>query len=293
MTEPSIVNATVRRWQLTETLRQLREEAGLTIEQVVARLRDEGVGSWSRSKLSRIETRGQGVRVREVEHLLDLYGTTDPDARAHLLDLASTANERGYWRSIRGDVPPDFRGYLDVEASLVALRQVATMVVPGLLQTTDYCRALIVGSTPGLVGDIVERRVLARVARQQVLARHDPLSYHAIVDEAVLERPFGGAATMRRQLRHLLDLAESDHVTLQILPKAAGASPALRGPFSLLSLPDPIPDFGYVEGYADATYIEDRDAVRECTILWGVLTERALPPAASVDRMEQAEAAFR
>lgn len=282
-----VVNATVRRWQLTETLRQLRERAGLTIEQAVERLRT-GPGAWSRSKLGRIETRVQGVRVREVEQLLDLYNVADASLRVWLLDLAATAHERGYWRAIRKDLPEDFRDFLSVEAALVALRQFETMVVPGLLQVADFTRALINGASPGLAADVVERRVMARMARQQVLTRPKPLEYHVIIDEAILERPVGTPVIMRNQLRHLIDETARDHITLQVLPKSAGASPAMDGPFSVLSLPEPIPDFGYAEGGGGSSvYIEDRELVRMCTVKWGILTERALSQADSVDMIKE------
>ncbi|MGH3873188.1 MAG: helix-turn-helix domain-containing protein [Pseudonocardiaceae bacterium] len=257
-------NATVRRWQLTETLRQLRERTGLTIEQAVERL-CTGPGAWSRSKLGRIETRAQGVKVREVEQLLDLYHVTDASLRAWLLDLAATVHERGYWRVIRKDLPADFPDFLSVEAALVALRQFETMVVPGLLQVADFARALINGASPGLAADVVERRVLARMARQQVLTRVPPLEYHVIIDEAIPQRPVGVGLIMHNQLRRFIDEAARDHITLQALPKSAGASPAMDGPFSVLSLPEPIPDFGYAEVGGPSVYIEDRELVRMCT----------------------------
>ncbi|MGH3929017.1 MAG: helix-turn-helix domain-containing protein [Pseudonocardiaceae bacterium] len=286
-----VVNATVRRWQLTETLRQLRERAGLTIEAAAERLRAQA-GKWSRSKLGRIETREQGVKTHEVDQLLDLYQVTDEGLRTWLLGLAATAYERGYWQAIRKDLPEDFHGFLNVEAALVALRQVETMLIPGLLQTPDFARALITDGRPGLPPDVLERRVLARMARQQVLTRANPLEYHVIIEEAILERPVGTPKIMRNQLRRLIDDAAADHVTLQVLPKAAGASPALKGPFSVLTLPEPIPDFGYAECPGGAVYIEDRDRVRTCLLTWGVLTERALSQADSVDLITKAVKAY-
>ncbi len=286
-----MVNATVRRWQLTETLRQLREQAGLTIEQAVRWLRT-GPGAWSRSKLGRIETREQGVKVQEVEQLLDLYNVTDDSVRVWLLELAATAPERGYWLAIRKDLPEDFHEFLSVEAALVGLRQFETMLIPGLLQTADFTRALINGARPGLATDVVERRVVARMARQQVLTRANPLRFHVIIEEAILERPIGNAGIMRTQLRRLVDEAAADHITAQVLPKAAGASPALPGPFSLLSLPEPIPDFGYAEGPGGAVYIRGHSAVRGCVLRWGVLTERALSEAHSVDVIREAAKAY-
>ncbi|MGQ0772897.1 MAG: DUF5753 domain-containing protein [Pseudonocardiales bacterium] len=138
----------------------------------------------------------------------------------------------------------------------------------------------------------VERRVLARVARQQVLTRPNPLEYHVIIEEAILERPVGTPRIMRNQLRRLIDEAATDHFTLQVLPKRVGASPAMDGPFSVLTLPEPIPDFGYADGPGGAVYIEDRDRVRTCLLTWAVLTERALSQADSVDLITEAVKAY-
>ncbi|MDU0289275.1 helix-turn-helix transcriptional regulator [Saccharothrix longispora] len=282
-----VASATVRRWQLTETLRQLRDERDLTIDQVVDLLRGQP-GKWSRSKLSRIEIREQRVKPHEVEQLLNAYKITDHALRMWLIDLAATAHERGYWLAIRKDLPEDFHGLLNVEAALVSRRQFETMVVPGLLQTAEYMRALIYGANPSLAHEVVERRVIARLARQQVLARPNPLRFHVILEEAILERQVGTALAMRNQLQRLLDTAHEDHITVQVLPKSAGATPALDGPFSILTLPEPIPDFGYAEGPGGAVYIEDRAEVRTCTERWGILTQRSLSSADSLDAIREA-----
>jgi hypothetical protein len=277
-----LVNATVRRWQLTEALRQLREDKGLTIRQATERLKASGVGKWSRAKLGSIETRDHGVQSYEVKQLLDLYEVADENLRAWLVELALTPGERGYWRTIRKDLPKDFHEFASLEAALVAMRQFETMLIPGLLQTADYARAVINGVHPGLAPEVGERRVFARMSRQQVLDRTAPLDYHVILDEAVLERRVGSSLIMHHQLRRLVEEMEAGRVNLQVLPKAAGASPGLEGPFSVLTLPEPIPDFGYAEGPGGAAYIEDRADVEACTLRWIILTECALPQADSV-----------
>jgi len=275
------VSATVRRWQLTEKLRQLREQADLTHDQVVAELR-KGPGRWSRPKLSRIENRLHGIKPREVEQMLDVYGVTDQDLRDWLLELASTANERGWMVDIRKNVPRNFHEMLEWEAALVARRQFETLLVPGLLQTAEYARALISGIHPDLAEGEVERRVAARLTRQQLLTRATPPRLHAILDAGVLERPVGSPLVMRNQLRRLVEAADAPHVTIQVLPKSVGASPALEGPFSILTLPDPMPDVGYAEGSGRAVYLEDRERVRTYTLRFGILTEQSLSPADSV-----------
>ncbi|MPZ80009.1 MAG: helix-turn-helix domain-containing protein [Actinophytocola sp.] len=283
-----VVTATVRQWQLTETLRQLREQHGWTIEEVVARLTKIG-GKWSTSKLSRIETRQQGVKSFDVERLLDAYEVTDANTREWLMGLSARAGERGYWLAIRKDLPVDFQQLLHVEATLLAVRQLETLVVPGLLQTPDYTRALVNGVNPGLDFEVAECRVLARMARQRVLNRPKPLRYHVILEESVLTRPVGTPSVLRGQLAKLVDAAESEHITLQVLPTSIGVTPAVQGPFSILTLPEPIPDFGYAESPGGAMYIEDRAHVRELVEMWGILTGRALTSADSLDAIKAAE----
>jgi transcriptional regulator with XRE-family HTH domain len=277
--DSSAVNATVRRWQLTETLRQLREDAGLTIEQVINEL-SKGPGRWSRPKLSRIENRNQNFTMRDIEQLLDFYGVANK-ARANLLDLAEAANERGWWLAIRRDLPADFQPLLNLEVAMVALREYENMLVPGLLQTADYARALIAGINPGMAEDEIERRVIARVARQRVLSDDNPPTLHIILDEAVLERPVGSPAVMRTQLLHLANANDAGHIGIQIIPKEAGAHPGLEGPFWILSLPEPIPDVAYAEGVAGGMLLENQNDVRDCTLRFGILTSHALPDKAS------------
>ncbi len=283
----SLASATVQRWQLTETLRQLREQAHLTHDQVIAQLR-QGQGKWSRPKLSRIENREQGVKAREVEQLLDVYGVTDQSLRGWLIELAGTAHERGWMVGIRKNVPQDFHALLNWEAALVARRQFETLLVPGLLQTAEYTRALITGIHPDFTDGEIARGVAARLARQQVLTRASPVQFHVILDAGVLERPVGTPLVMRNQLRRLAEATEAPHITIQVLPKSVGASPALEGPFSILTLPDPMPDVGYTEGSGRAAYIEDRDGVRAYTLRFGIFTDRALSPADSVQLITDA-----
>lgn len=289
--ENGLANATVRRWQLTETLRRLREEAGLTHDQVIAELRKRH-GKWSRPKLSRIENREQGVKIAEVEQLLDVYQVADRDLRAWLADLASTAHERGWMVDLRKNLPEDFHAFLNLEVALVASRSFETLLVPGLLQTADYAHALIRGINQDIAEDEVERRVAARLARQQILRRAEPPKLHVILDEGLLQRPVGAPRVMRNQLRFLAEAAEEPNITVQVLPRMVGASPALEGPFSILTLPDPIPDVGYSEGPGRAVYIEDRELVRTYTLRFGILTEQSLSQVDSVNKLAEAAESY-
>ncbi|MFC9427441.1 helix-turn-helix domain-containing protein [Streptomyces sp. NPDC056987] len=281
-------SSVVRRWQLADTLKGLRDQAGLTQDQAVVKLR-EGAGRWSAAKLSRIETRVHRVKPREVEQLLAAYGVTDTELRFALMQLTATSSEQGWWVSFGDELPGAVKPLLSIEGGLVALHDFQPQLLHGLLQTPDYSRAVMNAVSPGALGpDELERRVTARMIRQHVLERESPPRMHFIVDQTVLERVVGTEEIMRAQLRKLLTLAERPHVTIQVLPRGAGGTPGLEGPFALLSLPDPIPDIGYTEGPAGMLYIEDRDHVRWWTLRFGILTELALSCAESTDVIAEA-----
>jgi transcriptional regulator with XRE-family HTH domain len=282
----------VRRWQLSEALRQARERVGLSHEEVVAAI-GKNRGNWSPPKLSRIENRVHRVKEQELDTLLDVYQVDEPAARSWLHELRGHVTERGYWEAYRRDLPKGFHKVLDVEAAVVSCRQFETMLVPGLLQTSDYTRALVEGIDPSLPANVVERRVIARMARQQVLTRPEPLRLHVILDEGILERQVGSITVWRNQLRRLIDESTHEHITIQLLPKSAGATPALEGPFAVMTLPEPIPDLGYTEGSGRSSYVDDHDTVRDFTLRFATLTRKALPAARSVQRIAEAVRPYR
>ncbi|MGH3998107.1 MAG: helix-turn-helix domain-containing protein [Pseudonocardiaceae bacterium] len=278
----------VRRWQLAAALKAQREQAGLTQEQAIDRL-GTGLGRWSRSKLSRVENREHHVKPREVEQLLDAYGVTDPETRETLVRLAAPPRERGWWLSFGGELPEDWRSLLGLESGLIGLRDFQSQLVHGLLQTSDYARALYMSIDPGVLSPAeVERRVALRVARQQILAKDPPPQLHFILDETILQRLVGDRIVMHDQMRKLLQATEKPNITVQVLPRDVGASPGLEGPFTLLTLPAPIPDIGYTEGPAGTLYVEDRDRVRYWMLRFGILTQRALSHQESAELIAEA-----
>jgi transcriptional regulator with XRE-family HTH domain len=288
MTQDGGGGSYVRRWQLAASLKAAREAAELTQDEAVAKL-SEGVGRWSRSKLSRIENREHAVKPREVAQLLDAYSVTDSKLREDLAQLAADSRERGWWVRFGGELPEALKPLLSIEAGMVSLRDFQSQLVHGLLQTADYARAVMNSVNPALYGpEEVERRVAARLIRQHVLHRSDPPKLHFVMDQVILERVIGSRSVMRDQLRKLLDLTENPDFTIQILPLKAGGSPGLIGPFAVLTLPEPIPDVVFAEGPAGMVYIEDREHVRMCTLRFGILTELALSRAASASLIAEA-----
>ena len=167
--------------------------------------------------------------------MLDLYGVRAPQRQA-LIQLGRDARKRGLWTAY-ADI---FTGsYMSMEAEASTIRVNAHMV-PGILQIPGYAREVITRTRPAITTEDAERRLAARVARQEVLfTRDDPPEIHVVVDEAVLHRQVGGPASLRAQLAALTEAAASPNVIRQVLPFAAGANAGMDGKFTLLAVPEP------------------------------------------------------
>ncbi|MEV8528473.1 helix-turn-helix transcriptional regulator [Streptomyces sp. NPDC052000] len=224
----------VHRRKLGEELRGLRDRRGLTSGQA-ARL----VG-WHQSKVSRIETGRSGVKPADVIRLLDAYEVRDARLRMLLRALADSADDAGqHWaRAYRGLLPPQYRDFISLESRARTARTLETSVVPGLLQTPAYARAVTRAALGSLPPDKVDSLVEVRLARQEVLRGDPPLALNAVLDEGVLRRQVGGPAAMHGQLRHLLEAAAWPHVRLQVIPFQYGGYVGLTGPFIIFSFPD-------------------------------------------------------
>lgn len=260
----------VRRRVLARELRGLREGAGLTLEDAAARL------DIAPSTLSRSESGGQVISVHLVKSMLDLYDAGD--RWDELLTLARATRQRGWWQAygLGGGT-----SYVGFETEATHVRDVTTTYVPGLLQTADYARAMLVaGAVRG--GKALEDEVAVRMIRQERLTDvRSPLQLEAIVDEAALRRPVGGADAHRAQLRRLLDAAQLPTVTLQVLPYAAGVYPAMA-PFTLLSFGDlGEPDIAYVEHALGALTLDKEPDVDRARVFFDRLRAEALGPADS------------
>nr|BFD86118.1 helix-turn-helix transcriptional regulator [Streptomyces sp. Xyl84] len=222
----------VRRRKLGAELRALRSDAGLTSGEA-ARL----VG-WHQSKVSRIETGASGVKPADVRSLLDAYAVRDAQLRDLLMMLAGSDDGDGrhhWWHAYRGVLPPTYRDFISLESQASAMRTLETTVVPGLLQTPEYARAVTRAAVDGLDDDRLDALVEVRLARQAVLRGDPPLTLEAVLDEAVLRREVGGPEIMARQLERLSEAARLPQVSLRVLPFTAGAHIGLTGPFVIFS----------------------------------------------------------
>ncbi len=273
------VSPTLRLWQLAESLRGHRERAELTIVEAAGRLKPHSP-RWSRSKLQRIETRSYAPQPTEVEHLAAVY-EVPADETAALIRMAREARQKGWWQS--SALPKLTQTLVGLEQAATTVRQFELALVPGLLQTSDYARALMTSLAPTTPIEVLENKVAARMIRQHVLTGADPLSYEVILSEAVLRCPVGGSRVMRGQLERLQELTGAPNIAIQVLPFAAGPHPGMEGAFTIITVPDLAHDVGYVEGPAASIYVEEQDHVRRCLMRFAVLSSVALSPAESVD----------
>jgi len=270
---PATPSPTARARRLRYELRRLREEAGLTHSEVAQRL------EWSPSKLSRVETGQSRVNTGDVSDLLGVYGVSDEASREALIQLAREARRRGWWTRYTDVLGSG--AYIGLEAEASAIHTFESQFVPGLLQTEDYARAVITGGQVRPDPEAVERRVAARMTRQELFTRPEPPELWAVLDESVILRPVGGPAVMRDQLRHLIEASTRPNatVTLQILPLSTGAHPGMNGPFVILRFQNPKdPPMIHLETATDGLYLEEPPDVERYTLRFNHLVARALGP---------------
>jgi transcriptional regulator with XRE-family HTH domain len=279
-------NPTLRGRRLAVELMRRREASGLSREEAARRL------EWSTSTIFRIETGRSRPQPGNVRVLLDLYGVTGSE-RDGLIQLARESRQPGWWHSFRDVLPNPYEVYIGLEGGAASIRNFEPVVVPGLLQTEDYARAMFKGGPRELERDEIERRVEVRLARQQILTRDDRPRLWAVIDEAVIHRLVGDPAVMRAQLGHLIDTAEQGKTTVQVVPFRAGAHAGTTGPFVILDFPEPTdPAVVYVETLAGDIYLEERADVNRYTIAFDRLLAAALHPDDSVRLIQQVAAAM-
>ena len=237
---------TVRRRELGALLKALRTQRGYTAEYVAERL------VVSPSKVSRLETGQRGASEWDINDLCDLYGV-DEGQRQRLLELASDGKQRAWWQQLR--LP--YSTYIGLEADAVSITDFGLGFVPGLLQTTDYARAIVLAAGYKWDPDSVDQRLKGRMARQQRLHSADAPHFATVMDESVLHRVVGNRAVMQAQLERLLELSELSNVTLQVIPYDSGALATVTK-FIILRFASPaVKDTVYIEGLTDDVYLDD------------------------------------
>jgi transcriptional regulator with XRE-family HTH domain len=239
----------VQRRRLRTELRKARQDAGQTQEQVADAM------DWSLSKMIRIEAGTVGISTTDLKALLDHYELVDPDLRSQLVVLARAARERSWWSVYRDVAPPGLLQLIGYEAASYIIRNFETLLIPGLLQTEDYARAVIPSLEGGTTAERLDTLVEIRMRRQEQVDRDDPPLMFFILDEAAVRRLVGSRDIMRRQIHYLSEMAAKPNVTIEIVPFTTGTHPGLRGPFVIIEFPEP--------GDEDVLFLEARgDLIR-------------------------------
>jgi hypothetical protein len=270
---------TLRRRRLGTELKRCRELAGLTQENVSRHF------EWHAAKVTRIETARVAVTPRDVKDLLVLYGVQDEEYRETLMALARLSRERTWWTDYRDIMRPG--NFVGLEAEASSMLTWEPTVLPGLLQTEAYMRALMRTGRSTDSPQSIDRRVSLRMTRQSRLTATNPLRMSAIIDESVIRRVIGGHDVMLDQLRHLIDAAQLPNVTLQISPFDAGEHPFLGGSAALLEFRETTHlDVVYLEGLAGDYYEEQPSEVARYREELERLGAQALDPRMSVKMIE-------
>ena len=182
--------------------------------------------------------------------------------------------------------PAWFRDWLGAEREAMSLRSFELLVIPGLLQTEDYARAVL-RTRVKVTDEEINEMVTARMDRQSILAQDKPPMLWSIVDEGVLRRPVGGATTMGGQLVHLAGMARQPHIVVQVIPAGVGAHEGMRGGAFIIADFGDAPSAAYQDTAARGQIIEDSDDLISLTVLWETLKAEALPRSASLELIQE------
>jgi hypothetical protein len=241
---------------------------------------------WSGSKVSRIETHRTGVKQDDLEQLLEIYDV-DEAQRSQLRALAAEQEGRGWWEAYTSAFAPEYIAYIGLEAAASSIRCWSPELLHGLLQTSDYARAvmdLVLGDPPEMPPGVVQRRIDARVRRQELLTQPGARSFTFILDEATLRRRVGSAAVMHGQLMQVDRLSYLPNVTIRVLA-FAGVHPIGPGGFAILEFAPvhdtKVNDVVYMEHLRRNLFVEDEAETYRYSLAFGRLEDHALDKDAS------------
>ncbi|MEV6771033.1 helix-turn-helix transcriptional regulator [Nocardia sp. NPDC051030] len=268
------------RRQLGRHLRDLRNRARMTTRVAAQRL------EWSEAKIWRIETGQTSLRSLDVEAMCRIYGAPE-DAIEPLTSLARETKARGWWTEFSDVIDEGYEVYIGLEEAAARLTTYENELVPGLLQTEAYMRAVLAGAYPGISAEQMDRRVRVRTARQGLLTRPDsPLKLDVVISEAVLWHRIGGDDVTLGQLDRLRELGALPNVRLRLVPADCCYHHGMdAGRFVLLEFPSLAgeaaePPVVYVESLTGASYLDkepDVDRYREAFAAATSLAVDALP----------------
>ncbi|MEV7021613.1 helix-turn-helix transcriptional regulator [Kitasatospora sp. NPDC093558] len=274
-------NPTVRQRRLARTLKEMRVAARMTIAQSARQL------ACAESKISRIESAQSGIRLVDLRLLLDLYGVEDRATRSQLESLSREGRLRGWWDRYSDTLSPLYADYISLEADASDAYSVETFLIPGLLQTEDYTRAVVRAQIEDASVEQVESLTKVRLERRSVLNRESPLRLWVVLSESALKHQIGGRAVMREQLDYLVSMAGKPNINIQVLPEDSDVHAALFGPLVILSFPESTEtDVVYVDSLLSTLYIEEPGEVFKYSNLFRRALAESLPRKESIELIE-------
>jgi transcriptional regulator with XRE-family HTH domain len=282
---PNVKPSTVLGRQLGDELRRYREAARLSTAQAAEFL------DCTKGKISRMENGHVPVRTPDLTALIEAYGVDAPEARERLRALSRRANRRrrdGWWHQYGGVLGDAYRDQIEMESIGDSIRTYEVQLVPGLLQTEAYGRAVTVASRAWQTPEEIDQFVQVRLTRQERLTGESPMTMWAVLAEGVLRQQVGGPSVMRGQLEHLADMAQRPNVTVQVLPFSRGAHSGMFGPYLLLSFPQVASlDLVLTETPTGNLWIEREPDVARYRALFDDARTSALPPAESLTLIQR------
>jgi len=237
-----------------------------------------------------METGQRGATPRDIRDLCDLYGVTDEIERDRMMQLAREGKQAGWWQSYDLD---SFATYVGLEAEAVEILYYQSTIVPGLLQTPEYARAIHTAAVPKIPPPRIEELIEVKLKRQRILSRTQPVRLRVVFDEATLHRVVGGMRVMGAQLNRLAELTTLPNVTVQVIPFRTGAHPAMDSTFNLLYFAGPPHHMVYVEGLMGWFYLQSPQETDKYQQVFERLRTISLSPKESIELIMKIGARYR
>jgi transcriptional regulator with XRE-family HTH domain len=272
----SSVNPAAVRLELALRLRQLRLQAGRSIEEAATEL------MCSPAKVSRMETGGRGVQARDVRDLCRFYGVSDR-VRDELIGMSREAKRRGWWQDYRA-LDDLTLNYFALESAATAVTMLETRVIPGLLQTEDYTRALLSGLViPAPDPEWIDEQIDIRKRRAERIEKGE-LVLSTVVDESVFYRTLGNTRILAHQIDFVIQRAALANVHLQIAPLDSPPHPGIYGSFSHLSFENlAVPDLVFFEALGGNSFQERESDVQRYLEAYEATRRQSWSPDQSLD----------
>lgn len=286
------VSPVVARRQLFRRFVQARKDAGFSSREQAA----EALG-WSPRKQALLESDEQPIPLKDLDVILPTFKIAEEDW-SRWRQLAALARSKGWWDSYdEADLSGPGKRFVGLEWGARRIRTFDGTIMPALLQIPAYTTAALQAGITDRPPEQIGRLLAVRRQRQRALGRPDPLDYHVVLDEAALHRAAGDARTMRAQLLHIVDLAETrPNLTIQVVPFSAGLYAGQSGTFVIMDFDPSDDDPGLVHiepGFTRSQYMEERSDIYLYSRLFQHILDQALSPAASLDLLRLSAATRR